>query len=146
MSIHKMQLPSAFPFRSTGMVPSPCVEQHTAITSAGADGSWLSKRRDARRKLCHHSSGFCSTPPSGVRIKFIGSTSHASTFPLTVIRATFIPEVPRSTARRVFSLLMFHAIFSSNCVAIKALITTNPIKSMRAGVKDPFGAWRACII
>jgi hypothetical protein len=35
----------------------------------------------------------------------MGSVSQPKTFPLTVISATFIPDVPRSTARMIGSVI-----------------------------------------
>src|SRR5215211_4695655 len=67
--------------------------------------SRFSSRPAADKNACHHSSGDCSAPPSDVRMRRTGSISHPSTRPLTVISATFIPEVPRSTERTVGSVM-----------------------------------------
>ncbi len=57
---------SALPSLSTGMVPSPCVEQHTALTALAFTSFRFVNRRAAVMNAFHHSSGDCSVPPSGV--------------------------------------------------------------------------------
>ena len=67
MSIHRTQPMSAFPWRSTGTVPSPCVLQQTATTSAEGP-SWPARsRRVAPTSARHQSPGSCSAPPPAAR-------------------------------------------------------------------------------
>ncbi len=99
MSIQRMQFVSGVPASSTGTVPSPCVLQHTAATSAAGPSWRASSRRVAATMARHQSSGRCSAPPPGSTSSSTGSDSHAATRPSTPMSATFAPDVPRSTAR-----------------------------------------------